>query len=350
MTVLDNKLKCWKKADTHNHYHMVYDDEIRTVMTVEEATKDTSWWTDGIRKDFNFNKIGTSLFISEADTRSKEGVILPAGCYIHKPSNYPNSELLEIINTRKDKFLNVSKNLNNALTDIETFLKSRKIYDEFGMAYRRGYLLYGPPGNGKTSQIRNLTKDVFANALVIWVNKLPSVEMCLALNDSPLLKVFVMEEVSGRNENSYQMRELLNFFDGETSINNSIVIATTNYPEELEQNLIDRPSRFDLVIEIPNPTNSEAKQYFESFLGRPLEDGEIRFENLSVAHIKEIVLQHKMFGRSLLDCYKQISALKKKIKDAFPEKDKKTMGLGGDADEIEEIKRAIHEEQRTLPR
>ncbi len=322
--------KLWKKVDTSSDgfYRLVQKVDFKSVLTKEEAVKDFSWWTNP-DEIVDFKNLQTHILLNQ--TKDLEvGADIPVGCYSHKQSNYPSPELLEVINTRKDKFLNINKNLNSALEDMNTFLKNKPAYEELGMSYRRGYLFYGPPGNGKTSQIRNLTQNIFSNAITIWLNRLPSIEMCAALNASPYLKVFVMEEISSSNENSHYMKELLNFFDGETSVPNSIIIATTNYPEELEKNLIDRPSRFDFVIEIPNPTNSEAQEYFESFLGRPLGKDEIEFKNLSVAHIKEIVLQHRLFGKSLKETYNKMTLFKKKIKDVFPDKEKKAIGIGED--------------------
>jgi chaperone BCS1 len=46
-------------------------------------------------------------------------------------------------------------------TDIVEFLKSSKWYFERGIPYRRGYLLYGPPGCGKTSFITALAGFFF---------------------------------------------------------------------------------------------------------------------------------------------------------------------------------------------
>jgi chaperone BCS1 len=47
----------------------------------------------------------------------------------------------------------VSESIKN---DIIDFLSNRKWYFDRGIPYRRGYLLYGPPGCGKTSFITAL--------------------------------------------------------------------------------------------------------------------------------------------------------------------------------------------------
>ncbi len=47
----------------------------------------------------------------------------------------------------------VAEQIRNDCID---FLKSSKWYHDRGIPYRRGYLLYGPPGCGKTSFITAL--------------------------------------------------------------------------------------------------------------------------------------------------------------------------------------------------
>ena len=44
----------------------------------------------------------------------------------------------------------------NIVNDVKDFLTSGEWYHKRGIPYRRGYLLYGPPGSGKTSFIQAL--------------------------------------------------------------------------------------------------------------------------------------------------------------------------------------------------
>lgn len=46
--------------------------------------------------------------------------------------------------------------LEGLVNDVEHFLSNPQWYIDRGIPYRRGYLLYGPPGSGKTSAIMAL--------------------------------------------------------------------------------------------------------------------------------------------------------------------------------------------------
>jgi chaperone BCS1 len=46
--------------------------------------------------------------------------------------------------------------MNSLIKDVEHFLSHPNWYIDRGIPYRRGYLLYGPPGSGKTSAIMAL--------------------------------------------------------------------------------------------------------------------------------------------------------------------------------------------------
>ena len=46
--------------------------------------------------------------------------------------------------------------MQNLIKDVDHFLSRPHWYIDRGIPYRRGYLLYGPPGSGKTSAIMAL--------------------------------------------------------------------------------------------------------------------------------------------------------------------------------------------------
>lgn len=56
------------------------------------------------------------------------------------------------------------------LTDVKEFIHSQQWYLDRGIPYRRGYLLYGPPGCGKSSYIFALAGELGYNIAILSLN------------------------------------------------------------------------------------------------------------------------------------------------------------------------------------
>ena len=67
-------------------------------------------------------------------------------------------------------------------------------------------------------------------------------------------------------DGSYSETVLLNFLDGAGSCDGVVTIATTNYPEKLQERITNRPSRFDRRYEVIKPNAETRKFYIENKL------------------------------------------------------------------------------------
>lgn len=192
--------------------------------------------------------------------------------------------------------------LNNDLyeqldNEIHSFMRKEEVYDDMDLEYKRGILLYGPPGNGKTSFIKHFLKDR-KNFISIIVSihddrDLGTVADILEMpNYDKYLKVIVIEDIDGMRNDIRS--ELLNFLDGMKRMRKVLFIATTNYPDKIDHALKKRPSRFDAVIKIdlPNPTSRAKllKYYFKDLKGREMADAVKKSKGFSGAYFKEIYL------------------------------------------------------------
>ncbi|KAI1811684.1 P-loop containing nucleoside triphosphate hydrolase protein [Poronia punctata] len=173
---------------------------------------------------------------------------------------------------------------DDLISDLEEYLdpERRRFYSEQGIPYRRGYLLYGPPGCGKSSLSLALAgkfgldlymvniATLFDGDLEHLFSTLPA--RCLVLLediDAAGLKRGEDEETSGqvphprrpRSANKCSLSSLLNVLDGVDSQEGRIVIMTTNHPEQLDDALV-RPGRIDVKIRMGYISAQGAEQMF----------------------------------------------------------------------------------------
>lgn len=301
----------WKYAvyDTNN----ISLDEVSSIMN----NKDQSDQIDNI---------ASSLFyIAKKDGEITEKVDLPLGTYNYVPGNGYNtvSRLVPTSYRKDEQYIGLST-MDDLNKDINLFLNSKNIYDDFKTLYRRGYLLYGEPGNGKTSLIRELTKNKVETSHIIWASSVPEDAILEALNKTESTKFAIFEDIVNNLETGLNVADFLEFMDGENTLKNCITIATTNYPHKLEANLANRPSRFDVVYNVKNPPTEVAYKILTSYLGRDVSE-EITPTDLSFAQLKEICLLHRMYGISLTEAQKKMQEASDIFKNDF--EDKKSFGL-----------------------
>ncbi len=142
-------------------------------------------------------------------------------------------------------------------TEIGKFWASEAKYQEMGLLHKRGIIMYGDPGSGKTATIQQLisflTKD---GGISIYADDPNTLTGCLQLlrRIEPTRRVIViLEDFETLTERSQRENEWLSVLDGEAQINNVVFLATTNYVEKLDKRFTDRPSRFDTVMKVPMP-------------------------------------------------------------------------------------------------
>lgn len=238
---------------------------------------------------------------------------VPAGLYQYQEGNYsPDALVPYSLSTNTDPI-----NLNGpvklaVLKDLEGWASSKEVYTSMGVKYKIGLLLYGSPGNGKSTLISQIMNDPKYSGYVkiVFPASLPASRFLKAIADIPKPKLFIFEELTSSldsKENGDSTSQLLNFLDGADSVSNSITLATTNYPERLPGNIVDRPSRFDKIYEFKDPTTDEQKQLLFKYLGRIATDDEVKsVSDFSIAYIKEACLSHRIRGISLEQASKDL--------------------------------------------
>lgn len=194
-----------------------------------------------------------------------------------------DGEYIEICDTNDDKkYVDVVKKdipkehlvfdegstINEVMEDIKTFFEdeTKKLYKKLEIPYKRGIILYGDPGNGKSAMIRELIRNVEGVSKVIINPNVRSVTKTLsalikAMDGSPV--IIVIEDIDSVIDDRNRS-ELLNIFDGVDIKSGVFFIGTTNYYEKIDPAFMNRSGRFDRTYKIDNPNEATRRLFFES--------------------------------------------------------------------------------------
>ncbi|KAI9806112.1 MAG: hypothetical protein M1833_004519 [Piccolia ochrophora] len=152
--------------------------------------------------------------------------------------------------------------------DVEGFYDQKDTYKEFQVPWKRGIIWHGPPGNGKTLSIKALmhtlseTKPLVAPLYVKGFVSDWDISQIFAQARlyAPCLLIFEdLDSFVHSSNRSYFFNEV----DGLDNNDGILMLATTNYLDNLDPGLSKRPSRFDRKYLFPDPVFSQRVQYSE---------------------------------------------------------------------------------------
>jgi hypothetical protein len=181
---------------------------------------------------------------------------------------------------------------------IQTFWKAKETFNKLGFLHKRGVLFFGAAGCGKTACVKLIVDDVIKrNGIAVYIRDFEETSEGLKMfrkvePDRPV--VAIEEDIETFLNEKDETREFLAFLDGENQINNIVNLATTNKPEELEERIIKRPGRFDLVIGVNPPIKEARQEYLKQLLCGAMPDKEIaelatQTQGLGFSHLRELV-------------------------------------------------------------
>ena len=189
--------------------------------------------------------------------------------------------------------------------EIEKFWSLKDKYVARGLLHKRGILMSGDPGAGKTSTIQMLIQKLIKlGGIAVYPHAAPSITAeCLQMirkiePSTPIC--LIMEDFEVLIQKNGSEAEWLSILDGESQIDNIVFLATTNYLSKLDKRLTDRPSRFDSVHTVFMPTSDSRIEYIKKIAPElSSEDVEMYSEamdGLSLAHVKEMILAVLVYG------------------------------------------------------
>lgn len=204
------------------------------------------------------------------------------------------------------------------IAGIETFWGSKKKFDRFGILFKRGIMLWGTAGSGKTATVNLLMNDLVKRGGMVVIVQQPGLaikglhELRRIEPDRPI--IVVLEDIEEMIDN-YGEHGLLGLLDGEHQVSNVVVLATTNYPERLGERIINRPSRFDEVILVDMPSAKARLRYLKHVLKDTVPDDELQTwvaatEKFSIAHLRELIVATQCLGRPYAEVVDRLKRMK----------------------------------------
>ena len=189
--------------------------------------------------------------------------------------------------------------------NVHDFIAQREGLRALGMPVKKGLLLHGPPGTGKTHTIRYLASQLPGHTTLLVTAE----QVCFLADYFRLARflqpaILVIEDVDLIARAREEMRSpgeesllnrLLNEMDGLREDAAILFLLTTNRPGQIEAALAARPGRIDQAIEFPLPDDAGRAKlvalYSRGFaIGAELADLVVRkTEGASAAFIKELM-------------------------------------------------------------
>ena len=232
---------------------------------------------------------------------------LPAGAYGCSLNQYGDVQLM-FRDLQVDDLIDFADSLPaRILHEIENFWDLGERFQKHGYLHRRGYLLYGPQGSGKSSVVHQVVHRIIKGGHVAVFCEHPgfltrAMEVFRKIEpDRPVVCLF--EDIDAIIE-IHGDSELLQWLDGSHQINKVINIATTNYPERLDRRIVSRPRRFDRIIKIEAPTEKIREAYLHRKLPDLAKTGQLAqwvrlTDGLSFAALAELVISVACLGNGL---------------------------------------------------
>lgn len=189
------------------------------------------------------------------------------------------------------------------VTDIENFYNDKQWYEERSILHKRGVLLYGSPGGGKTVLCMALAKHFQKNLYFLNPTNVTDENLTSLYSNLAPKSILVIEDIDAIFNNQrekdddsvkFNFSTLLNCLDGAFSKEGVVTIFTTNHPERLDKALI-RAGRMDYKLEVKHPSKKSIESYMNIFFNIDDSFIELYSENttLPMVDIQDICIRNR---------------------------------------------------------
>jgi energy-coupling factor transporter ATP-binding protein EcfA2 len=212
------------------------------------------------------------------------------------------------------------------LGEFVEFWKRSPQFANLGLTTKRGLILWGPPGSGKTSAVQRMAAHMIntMGGVVVMAGDPEETTMCLHMlrkiePDRPLIVVY--EDLDALVQR-YGEARFLAMLDGELQVSGVVNVATTNYPERLDKRFVDRPGRFDRVTFVGMPQEKARAAYFAA---KALNVDEVtrarwvnKTEGWSIAHLRELIVATQVLGEAEDVTIKRLTEMQEDLNSMQP--------------------------------
>lgn len=188
---------------------------------------------------------------------------------------------------------------------VESFLEGKDFYVKNRIPWKQGLLLFGPPGNGKTTLIRTIISNYnFKPVTIAPGADTDAVKEAFSYAEDQSPSLLYFEDLDSLLER-VDISSFLNLMDGVTTKNGLLVVATANDLTKLKTSITDRPSRFDKKYEVPLPDEKMCiiylKKWFNNLISQKkcqeLAKKAVKLK-FSYAYLKELYISSMFEARA----------------------------------------------------
>jgi len=244
----------------------------------------------------HYEKVGTKYFFGNPSVSFSK---LEAGIYIISVDK-SGAVFLDPMSAMTDTLIRLPEfTSEKIIKEVEKFWspKTKAKFNKRKLVYKRGIILHGKPGVGKSACVAQIMEaEVNSGGVVFFApspNLLYYVMKCIREIENVDRRCLVVWEefdsMIDRNES-----EFLSLLDGEMQIDNVVYLATTNYLDRIPNRFKNRPSRFASIVEVGLPNDATRRAYLENKIYPEdkinIEDWVKATDGLTIDHIKDLII------------------------------------------------------------
>lgn len=224
------------------------------------------------------------------------------------------------------------------IAEITQFQELRARFKEYGFLHKRGILVHGPPGSGKTVMLQHIIELLVRGygGIALYMENPGVASSCLQMirQIEPDRQIVGIMEDFDNLIRIYNPTSWLSMLDGENQVDNIVFVATTNYPENIDKRFTDRPSRFDVVRYVGLPSATAMAAYLKAKV-KGMSDSDVKAfsqaaerEKYTIAHLKELIILTHCFGYTLNNAVQRIKDARNAILNSEKTPDTKKVATG----------------------